>query len=151
MLDVAIPENLPQGEVLKLESCLEDYFNNRVEVKRHLARRKPLDAAEHHDDEKSGSSHVEVSEVVSSRANSPAPSEDQIQKSTNSRPLHMRQRATSIFSERKPNMSICGNPDGDAREGDGSATAKKEVLMPAWQFLNLIREQSTISILTIHY
>lgn len=143
MLDVAIPENLPQGEVLKLESCLEDYFNNRVEVKRHLARRKTLDsAAGLHDEEKSGATHVEVSEVATSRANSPAPSEDQIQKSTNPRPFQLRQRATSIFSERKLSMLKPGAPDGDAKDGDASANAKKEVLMPAWQFLSLIRELS---------
>jgi len=140
MLDVAIPENLPQGEVLRLETCLEDYFNNRVEVKRHLARRNTVNSLlPNESDEKGGGAHVDVTEVDNSRSNTPVPPEDEIHKGQLQRPLHMRERATSIFSERKVKMS---STTGSKDEKDGDAQrkgTKKEVLMPAWQFLNLIR------------
>ena len=35
LLDVAIPE-LEEGKVITLEDCLEEYFNNRIEVRRYL-------------------------------------------------------------------------------------------------------------------
>lgn len=137
MLDVAIPDGLPQGEVLKLESCLEDYFNNRVEVKRLLARRNTVNSvASTESTEKSNMTHVETVEV-DSRTSSPAPSEKQSM--VPQRPANLRVRATSIFSERRVTVSTNA---GATQEDESPATtrAKKEVLMPAWQFLNLIRK-----------
>lgn len=135
MLDVAIPEDIPQGEVVKLETCLEEYFNNRVEVKRHLARRNTVNSLMPGNEEKDAAVHVEVSEIDTPRTSTPAPPEEHIQKAPPQRPLHMRERATSIFSERKVKMNGDSKKSDDAQKG-----TKKEVLMPAWQFLNLIRE-----------
>jgi hypothetical protein len=42
MLEVAIPKPSEDGSSLKLEDCLEEYFNNRVDVRRLLARRNTL-------------------------------------------------------------------------------------------------------------
>jgi hypothetical protein len=46
LLDVAIPdppEDAPEdGYTIKLEDCLENYFNNKIEVKRHLQRRNTV-------------------------------------------------------------------------------------------------------------
>ncbi|KKY20553.1 putative ubiquitin c-terminal hydrolase family protein [Diplodia seriata] len=43
LLEVAIPEDNPHSdEPIKLEECLEIYFNNRIEVRRHLERRSTL-------------------------------------------------------------------------------------------------------------
>jgi hypothetical protein len=42
LLQVAIPENPEEGTEIKLEDCLESYFNNKVEVKRHLQRRNTI-------------------------------------------------------------------------------------------------------------
>src|ERR1700761_4092189 len=46
LLDVAIPdppEDAPEsGYTMKLEDCLENYFNNKVEVKRYLQRRNTV-------------------------------------------------------------------------------------------------------------
>lgn len=153
MLDVAIPENIPQGETITLEMCLEEYFNNRVEVKRHLMQRRgTVDSLGPRNGsvDKAGAVHVETVEV-NSRTTSPAPS-DRIppadkpsNPSAPQRPLHMRARATSLFSERKLNlgdnqsdMPSANNQRPGARGRANSV--RKEVLMPAWQFLNLIRK-----------
>ena len=42
LLQVAIPENPEEGTEIRLEDCLESYFNNKVEVKRHLQRRNTV-------------------------------------------------------------------------------------------------------------
>lgn len=147
MLDVAIPENVPAGTILTLEMCLEDYFNNRVEVKRHLQRRETMETqtvpgARKSSVDKAGALHVETIEC-DSRGTSPTPG-DQPNKSAATRPLHMRNRATSIFSTRKlavgeddTSKKVEGGEDASGRQRANSA--RKEVLMPAWQFLNLIR------------
>lgn len=44
LLDVAIPEPPDDGSSINLEDCLENYFNNKVEVKRHLQRRNTINA-----------------------------------------------------------------------------------------------------------
>lgn len=147
MLDVAIPEDLPQGEVVKLETCLEEYFNNRVEVKRHLARRNTANSvlSNGHSAEKDGAMNVEVTEIDTPRSNSPAPPEGEIKKPTPQRPFQMRHRATSIFSERKvlKISSATGSSLDEKIDGEQQTGTKKEVLMPAWQFLNLIRMSFT--------
>jgi hypothetical protein len=46
LLEVALPdppEDAPEsGYTIKLEDCLENYFNNQIEVKRHLQRRNTV-------------------------------------------------------------------------------------------------------------
>lgn len=144
MLDVAIPDNVPQGEVVTLEMCLEEYFNNRVEVKRHLQRRSTINSnpgtgERHSSIDKGGATFVETTEVESDRDSG---YQQEAPLTTLQRPLHMRQRAESIFSERKVavHKADAGVNGENSVTGRGRANStKKEVLMPAWQFLNLIR------------
>lgn len=144
MLDVAIPENVPQGETITLEMCLEEYFNNRVEVKRHLQRRttlssNPGSASRHSSIDKGGATFVETTEIDPGRETPEPPANPQ---NPLQRP-HLRERATSIFSERKVTYSEPETkPDGEINQAarQRAASVKKEVLMPAWQFLNLIRK-----------
>lgn len=163
MLDVALPDVLPDGHALKLEVLLEDYFNNRVEVKRHLARGGAIevgDATNATDApaEKSASCHVEqLNFGASAREDGAiiaAATDDGSASSDNVpllRPVAARIRATSIFSERRvalaPTKSEGKSEGALAKEAEAEAEAssnggapKKEVLMPAWQFLNLIRK-----------
>jgi hypothetical protein len=42
LLEVAIPQQAPEGRPIRLEDCLEEYFNARVEVVRRLDRRNTL-------------------------------------------------------------------------------------------------------------
>ena len=141
LLDVAIPEHRPRAEPLTLEECLEEYFNNRVEVKRALMRRNTLQSrASRSSMEKSGASHVETVEVDSSREASPSLPE-RMPGTTLQRPGFGRERATSIFSERKVEHSLDGHNDGEPPHlRKRGSSMRKEILMPAWQFLNLIRK-----------
>ncbi|KAJ9643105.1 hypothetical protein H2199_004629 [Coniosporium tulheliwenetii] len=70
LLEVSIPEPSEDGKPITLEECLESYFNNRIEVKRHLQRRNTLQS--HISADKATALHIEVVEV-SSRPDSPAP------------------------------------------------------------------------------
>lgn len=151
MLEVALPENVPTGETITLEMCLEEYFNNRVEVKRHLLRRETNASISSRKGsiDKLGAVHVETVEV-SSRGSSPAPGDRSHVNPPPQRPIHMRARATSLFNERR--VTIAEHPldkSMSAEErpvGRGRANStRKEVLMPAWQFLNLIRKSCPCS------
>ncbi|KAI9721329.1 MAG: hypothetical protein M1828_005189 [Chrysothrix sp. TS-e1954] len=141
LLDVAIPEEAQNG-VVTLEKCLEEYFNNRVEVKRELQRRNTLQRTlSKPDPEKPGATHVETIEIESP---APTPLAETPRKPAFMRPTYMRERATSIFSERK--VEINAAPASDKNEASTTITngrprnssMRKEVLMPAWQFISLI-------------
>lgn len=145
LLDVAIPEEI-QGTSITLEQCLENYFNNRVEVRRELQRRNTRQASLAESDalEKGGTLHIETAEV-DSICESPA-RESPLPLDPPPGPLGrpaLRERTTSIFSERpEPEaQSAKAKAEGGAkmerRRTRGNST-KKEILMPAWQFLNLI-------------
>lgn len=142
MLDVAIPEEVPQDGVVSLESCLEEYFNYKVEITRQLQRRNTLNKTADRDGEKNECVHVDCAETNDKDSIS-NPSEQKVQApATQSRPSLLRGRAPSIFSERRINTL-----NGVAKEGavttngrHRQSSIRKEVLMPAWQFLNLIRE-----------
>lgn len=67
LLDVAIPNPPEDGSVIRLEDCLESYFNNKVEVKRHLQRRNTIQSFRSMD-----KGQVIVTESTDSRPGSPA-------------------------------------------------------------------------------
>lgn len=150
LLDVAVPDEVPSDTPIPLEKCLEEYFNNKVEVRRELQRRNTISESKETkgSGEKEGVTHVETAEVEPS-ADSPRPWDTSPWVAT-TRPLHMRERATSIFSERR--MEIVdgveiSQVEDSLREhlrGHRKASVRKEVAMPAWQFLNLIRQSSRL-------
>lgn len=146
LLEVAIPtlENGEHPKDIKLEDCLEEYFNNRIEVKRYLERRNTLQST-HSNDSKAKemgiSVHVEAVELDPDIATPLTP-----MSSTSGylpqRPTE-RTRAASIIQERfipeKAPLSTSPlddtkGPVGRLRQG----SLRKEVLMPAWQFFSLI-------------
>ncbi|KAK8219411.1 ubiquitin carboxyl-terminal hydrolase-domain-containing protein [Phyllosticta paracitricarpa] len=126
LLEVAIPEEDSQAEEpIKLEECLEVYFNNRIEVRRHLERRATTqslrDGSKDEKTENPSAVHVETVEV--SGAESPS----------TTAPTY-----NSIFSERHVEE---GEPSFRRTESQGRPRAgslKKEITMPAWQFFSLI-------------
>lgn len=148
LLNVAIPEEgIKQGHVT-LEKCLEEYFNNRVEVKRELRRRNTVQSQYSRKDstEKDSVAHVETEEVDSALS-SPALSTPIDKQPNNLFPRPSNERTASIFAEKrfdqtqqKPstNQKQYSHPPGRRRQ----SSVRKEVLMPAWQFLNLIRKIS---------
>ena len=163
LLEVAIPEEPRDGtSVITLEDCLEHYFNNRIEVKRHLEqhRRNTLQGNKLDDELKrceseekpEGGMHVEVAEVcetpVVSTPIAEGPSAASQSKSSldKLRPGSARKRADSIFSQRK--VTIQGvDPNAptfdDTKSAQGAKLERRmstrtEVLMPAWQFFKLL-------------
>ena len=152
LLEVALPENVPKGEKITLEMCLEEYFNNRVEVKRAIQRRATMQSSMQRPGrsssarssfDKGGAVFVESVEV-DSRDEAPRPTEMLSNKMLQRPGLSLLSRTPSIFSDRQVAVGQEGNDSKqDSTTGRNRAVSlKKEVLMPAWQFLNLIRKHS---------
>jgi hypothetical protein len=146
LLEVAVPsEASADSQPITLEDCLEEYFNNRVEVRRYLERRSTLSSMRSYDSTppKGGTVHVETVELdAESLPNtplSPLPGA--------ASPLRpSKHRAASIIQQRfvpdkedpgDASMLDIGVKRPISRVRTGSL--RKEVLMPAWQFFSLIR------------
>lgn len=159
LLEVAILDEPPEGSsVITLEDCLEHYFNNRIEVKRHMQnlRRHTLKSQYSIDSansvEKEPGMHIEVVElpdrpdtpiVQSPMAETPTQSKTPVEKL---RPTAGKKRADSIFSQRKLDLTSI-DPAKLESTNDQNATqdvkgrkmsTRTEVLMPAWQFFKLL-------------
>ncbi|EME82161.1 uncharacterized protein MYCFIDRAFT_215597 [Pseudocercospora fijiensis CIRAD86] len=166
LLEVAILDEPVEGSsVITLEDCLEHYFNNRIEVKRHLEnqRRNTLKSAELHSVEdlakvkKESGLHVEVAEIAPSTTGTPivqtpisemstpitpSYSRDPIERL---RPTAGRRRGDSIFSQRKVEVLEGWDPEKNNEDHGAPQEVKErkmstrtEVLMPAWQFFKLL-------------
>ncbi|KAI9894450.1 MAG: hypothetical protein M1814_003208 [Vezdaea aestivalis] len=148
LLEVGIPED-PTGKGILLEDCLETYFNNRIEVRRHLERRATMDSMSSPKgssfSEKSAMVHVENLDMES-RASTP---ETNIAQSpVPISPATSRHRAPSIIrdifrppvGERDDASSIAtiAMPLSNQYRPLSKTSSRKEVLMPAWQFFSLI-------------
>lgn len=146
LLNVAVPDEDPEGVPIKLEDCLESYFNNQVEVNRFLERthtNQSIASATSPSTATESADHVEVeiSELSWSTPNTPT---TPLTPSTPLSPSSTRLRATSIIRRRI--IEEEGEGEKTARsEGvvvprsARKASIRKEVLMPAWQFYHLIR------------
>lgn len=146
LLDVAIPEPNADGSIIRLEDCLENYFNNRIEVRRHLQRRNTLQSLRY-TSEKQQIMQIEMAECgpESPSLNPPPPFSPGSWQSQG--------RTQSIFSSRRMSLDASpaseGNTSSERKAQDDSAlptkrpraaTFRREVLMPAWQFFSLIRK-----------
>lgn len=148
LLEVAVPEDDLSGRPITLEDCLETYFNNRIEVKRHLDRRATMTSTRSRlslDSPKAHAFHVESVEVEESRSSSPASS--MLQNSVTTSPLKLRHRTPSIIQERiirEEGETSMPSPGGNsmiqASPRRVGSIIRKEVMMPAWQFFSLIRK-----------
>ncbi|KAF1983434.1 cysteine proteinase [Aulographum hederae CBS 113979] len=142
LLEVAIPPNPEDGSVITLENCLETYFNNRIEVKRHLQRRNTVQSFRSVDAAKGQILHIEAVEVPS-RPGTPDIMTPLSAPTSPSRPAFGRGRTDSIFSERRINSGSFEKRTLDdssigVNRRHRASTIKREVLMPAWQFFSLI-------------
>ncbi|KAK0900646.1 hypothetical protein LTR02_009078 [Friedmanniomyces endolithicus] len=157
LLEVAIPDTPMDGsDVITLEHCLEQYFNNRIEVKRHLERRrrdtmKSINSVEGIKVEKEPATHIEVLDVTETPetpiVQSPAAEiPDEIKNPVEKlRPSAGRKRADSIFSQRKveltgidPEALRVVDSYGSLETPGRKMSTRTEVLMPAWQFFKLL-------------
>ncbi|KAL8926757.1 MAG: hypothetical protein Q9208_002831 [Pyrenodesmia sp. 3 TL-2023] len=144
MLEVAIPEEPSDGSVLTLENCLENYFNNRIEVKRYLQRRGTIGSVRSQasfDSTKGSASHIETVEVDESMPSTPLSSLPASMKSFK-RPPNQRPRAPSIIQEyhvsEKGDSLNAPEYESPRNSRRRAGSVRKEVMMPAWQFFSLI-------------
>lgn len=151
LLDVAVPD-----KSAKLEECLENYFNNRVEVVRKLDRSNTISSVRSGRSssvDKGTSSHVEVkvSEVSWSGPSTP------ISTHTPRTPLSptgrtrtdsfIRPRIVTEIQEQDRGEKVTESDTSSSRQSMRKGSVRKEVLMPAWQFFNLLRPLPIISYL----
>ena len=144
LLEVAVPD-----QPAKLEECLESYFNNSVEVVRKLERSNTVSSkrsGRSSSVDKGDSQHVEVTVAEVSWSNPVTPTSVHPPRS----PLSPSGRhRTDSFIRPRVIPGIQEDEKGD-RAGEADAVSlrksslrhgsvRKEVLMPAWQFFNLIR------------
>ncbi|OAL35494.1 hypothetical protein AYO20_05113 [Fonsecaea nubica] len=140
LLEVAIPpDTTSDRSVITLEECLEEYFNNRIEVRRYLERRSTITSMR-----KGSAVHVETIELDGDQSPitplSPSPSY-----ASPVRPGANRARAPSIIQERyipprneSGYSSLAPIDTKDSAPMSRVGSVRKEVMMPAWQFFSLI-------------
>jgi hypothetical protein len=145
LLEVGIPSPHADGSDVKLEECLEAYFNNQIEVKRHLQRRNTVQSFRPGSLEKGNVMHVETVELRPGSPNSmSASSSPPVQR----RPINTRHRAESIFSRRGIDSSETAGPDKKTHDDIAlggrprAETIRNEVHMAAWQFFRMIRKSN---------
>ena len=146
LLEVAVPPKHEDGRPIQLEECLENYFNNRVEVKRMLERSNTAklersntkSSVKSTQSEKVASTHVEVVEL-------PSPSTPSSINLPISPLTQTRTRAQSIIRRRLISEDEQGESSTDPDSTSAPHLVRKqslvrnEVIVPAWQFFNLIR------------
>ena len=148
LLEVAIPPDHPESRTsIPLEDCLEAYFNNRIEVKRHMERRttinslKELEASAGYSP-KLTSVHVATIEIKP-ETSSPVPDSAT---STSSSPALPHRTPSFVQHRFFPGRSGPSSPpayEAETKNPPGrlrSGSLRKEVMMPAWQFFSLLRE-----------
>ena len=151
LLEVAVPDDSERERPIRLEDCLESYFNNQVEVVRRLERsntrssvksgKSPFFDKAHYEKEWSegGATHVEVSELSWSTPDTPtschAPATPISPPGLQRAPSIIRHRV--VYEDEKEDKNDLERVDTPTSIRKGSI--RKEVLMPAWQFFNLIR------------
>lgn len=171
LLNLAVPAD-PEGKGLKLEDCLEEYFNNKVDVLRDSLEEKEKKALERpaldsknsirvvteedEDTPTASSGNVDHSVVqpkwtiedtiVQSPLDMPSASSSKTFDAPPVSPPVSRNRSTSIIQR----IVVDGEEETSEAIGDGfvqrarrtGSTIVKAVTIPAWQFFRLIRELS---------
>ena len=151
LLQVGIPSEPTDGKVITLEDCLENYFNNRIEVRRHLERKGTISSMRSLDSMKGQLIHVESVESRSPPASPSVQLPNPLVTGLGS-PSHtgFRTRSPSIIRDRvftSENDITQFHQNGYTESRQGSQrqnSMRKEVLMPAWQFFSLMRTSRII-------
>jgi hypothetical protein len=142
LLEVAVPDQPPDGGPVQLEECLENYFNNQVDVRRYMdvLERTNTMSSVRSDYSPLSEKEGELGELSQSLPNTP------ISPRTPGSPFSSgsRHRSTSIIRhiivEGNEREAKPGSNDNHRRNSIRKGkTIRKEVSMKAWQFFNLIR------------
>ena len=153
LLEVAIPEEPAEGEpAITLESCLAEYFNGRIEVKRGIERRPTLGSTRScrfsHESLKKQGLHVETTEATDSLPATPltSPANNSLPPYSHTRsssyqhhPPSIIHEATALEKEKalEAGFSIEYPPSAPG-EWPRAMALRREIQMPAWQFFSLI-------------
>lgn len=150
LLNLAVPAD-PEGKGIKLEDCLEEYFNTKVDVSRdnveekgRLTPRSTIRFIDENEEEEAESLDQVDMESVQRRWTMADPPNSTASNST-SEPVRpsVRSRSTSIIQ--RIVLDDEGNPtDSDSaslmqKAKKKGSTVVKAVTIPAWQFFRLIR------------
>ncbi|KAJ5995020.1 hypothetical protein N7481_001997 [Penicillium waksmanii] len=153
LLEVALPPEPTDGSTLTLEDCLEAYFNNRIEVKRHLERRNTVSSVRSVDSmsiSKGFTAHIEEIETTPtlSPAQSNSPQVERpspwtsVSDTSETMPRRGITRRDSIVQERfipdPTDVTTNNQPPSGSDPQQRRGIFRKEVMMPAWQFFSLI-------------
>lgn len=141
LLEVAVPEEKNGGKLM-LEECLDAHFHNRIEVFRRLERSntgKSLTSPAVDSDKESIDGSVEHVEVTDT--DDPSPTAE-----TPANPMFregslIRKRVVSEDGSASP--FIYANDKSTTADSGQKGSLRREVLMPAWQFFNLLRKLSS--------
>lgn len=144
LLEVAIPEDTTgQKREYTLEECLEEYFNNRVEVRRYLERRSTMNSIKSPVDQKTKMSAIHVETVEVDAESSPVTPIASTPSQQNTR-VPLRPRTQSIIQDRfAPSRQHSGqtsltNVETTDSTRSRAGSIRKTVMMPGWQFFSLI-------------
>jgi hypothetical protein len=146
LLEVAIPEDpTGQGKEIRLEDCLEEYFNNKIEVRRYLERRATMNSVKSPIEPsiKAAAIHVETIEI-DPESSSPATPISSVPPMPPRPRMPARPRQQSIIQDRfTPSQSQSGQDSlteipTEASTRSRAGSVRKTVMMPGWQFFSLI-------------
>ncbi|TVY45208.1 hypothetical protein LOCC1_G003507 [Lachnellula occidentalis] len=143
LLEVGIPEDHDPDAPIKLEDCLEGYFNNNIEVTRNLHRSNTISSvrsARSHSTGAGSSPRLETREISWSQTpilwtENPTAESPKTPTSPGGR-----KRGASIFQQLVDHEET-GEPVTPRERVDTANSMRKgskAVMMPAWQFYNLL-------------
>lgn len=145
LLEVAVPEPTEQRKEITLEDCLEEYFNNRIEVRRYLERRGTMNSMKPPTEAsiKAAAIHVETIEIDPDES-SPATPKISAPPISPRPEMPARARQQSIIQDivtpsqpgSATNSMTKVPTEASTRSRAGSV--RKTVMMPGWQFFSLI-------------
>ncbi|TAQ89789.1 hypothetical protein B7494_g1864 [Chlorociboria aeruginascens] len=145
LLDVAVPEaSEGTDRPIKLEDCLENYFNNRVEVVRRLGRSNTISSvrsvksASSPSAEYGSSQHVELSDVSWSSPSTPTLIKPEPTPTSPTVIDHIDGLIRHHLVKEEEEETSKDSDVLSTRKSISKGSMRKEVLMPAWQFFNLI-------------
>lgn len=137
LLEVAFPEDHDPNKPLKLEDCLENYFNNKIEVKRNLQRSNTKSSVRSTPATPALTPHLEIETREITWSESPATSP--ISPGGRHRGASIIQQLTDDDGTNESFNGEAATPLERASTPGSMRKGSKAVMMPAWQFYNLLR------------